>query len=245
MAGCPLCSALCRRRRLPLAGPAVRKWGSATRPSRQGGGACTAACIRRPAVRVLPRPRRRVANATPPSSRERDSRTRARRNPRADVRGRSAVARLLPAQRGQVRAALRRQRHGSLSGGRRRDGRRVRAVGAPVGANQRVDVCGSVCGGDASRTPAQVCAVPRGAVPTRLCSCGADLRLLASRATSTSRRWRHVPRHRRDAPRRRGADLRQALRRFVLLFVLPSTATRYSRGRSPFRTSSIRARESP
>ena len=24
---------------------------------------------------------------------------------------------------------------------------------------------------------------------------------LASRATSTSRRWRHVPRHRRDAPR--------------------------------------------
>ena len=27
---------------------------------------------------------------------------------------------------------------------------------------------------------------------------------LASRATSTSRRWRHVPRHRRDAPRRPG-----------------------------------------
>ena len=26
---------------------------------------------------------------------------------------------------------------------------------------------------------------------------------LASRSTSTSRRWRHVPRHRRDAPRRR------------------------------------------
>ena len=27
---------------------------------------------------------------------------------------------------------------------------------------------------------------------------------LASRATSTSRRWRHVSRHRRDAPRRKG-----------------------------------------
>ena len=75
----------------------------------------------------------------------------------------------------------------NLFGGRRRDGRRVRAVGAPVGANQRVDVCGSVRGGDASRTPAQVCAVPRWAVPTRLCSCGVLLfslaLLLASRAT--------------------------------------------------------------
>ena len=33
---------------------------------------------------------------------------------------------------------------------------------------------------------------------------------LASRATSTSRRWRHVPRHRRDAPRRRRVDVHEA-----------------------------------
>ena len=33
---------------------------------------------------------------------------------------------------------------------------------------------------------------------------------LASRATSTSRRWRHVPCHRRDAPRRRRVDVHEA-----------------------------------
>ena len=33
---------------------------------------------------------------------------------------------------------------------------------------------------------------------------------LASRATSTSRRWRHVSRHRRDAPRRRRVDVHEA-----------------------------------
>ena len=41
----------------------------------------------------------------------------------------------------------------------------------------------------------------------RECSCGARPLLssrcsVASRATSASRRWRHVSRHRRDAPRR-------------------------------------------
>ena len=48
---------------------------------------------------------------------------------------------------------------------------------------------------------------PRAPGQQGMCSCGvlpilSALCASASRATSTSRRWRHAPRHRRDAPRR-------------------------------------------